>query len=599
MIIKIDLVFKGKPNNKNPINLVFGDDGGIDPGHAVNVIDSVLSFYDFSVNSSVVIDYNLNDDLVYNADQLVFNHAKRSFKPFIITFDNPIKMHQKNSVLFDSANNVLRYFLANWGVFDKISNVGKTIWHNAETIKESSKISWFKVEKNLAGGSATWQNVTVPQHIASVICWSDSPAFDRHSKNIWASAENANINKSTAWGKAQSFNAKPQVNWNVAAMPSGCGPSIRPPFVPPYIPPTGPITIIKNLIFCHKPNNENPINLVFGDECCASDSGHTIDDKKVYILKNNIEILRTDTNDKIKAFSVNISTNRQNFLWGGGLSLPFSEFEKIKDKPEIEININQYKFIVDIDNISIKKVFNSNIIELSVLSTTNQLKDINSHKIDTDMNASTIMLYQLNRDDLNTGFTFRNDSGIDWVIQSGLIEYRDASSLDIITKIASTTNDTVVSHAYKKEIIIKPKYPMTEPVYSLPSAKLFEYNVTNEESARFNAIVISGENVGVTAIVRKEGTAGERIAPMQVNRLITEEVAARRAAINAIYNTNDTSSKINVIAPLFEEAPLLYPSDLVQIDNDIGWIDDVSISAEKAGEAFVVRHTFSIEKKVV
>lgn len=595
---KFDLIFKDKPNNKNPINLVFNDDSG-DHESSTNIIDSVLNFYDFGISSSVVIDYNLNDDLVYSADSFVFNGAQRSFKPMIVSFDNPTKIHQKKSISFNDSDNALHHFLVNWGVFDKISNVAKTIWHAAEAVKDNKKVSWFKVDKNLASGSAHWQDSTNPQHFDLMFDWSDSFALDERITGYWLATEYTKSENSVMWGAPLSFNAAPDVIWGIATMPGGCGASIRPPYIPPYIPPTGPITFIKNLIFCHKPNNQNPINLIFGDECDGSDSGHTIDDKKVYILKNNVEILRTDTGTKIKAFNISIGASRQEFLWSGDLSLPFSEFEKINDKPELEININQYKFIVDIDDISIKKSFNNNIIELSILSTTNQLKDIESHKIDTDMNASAIMLYQVDRDDLKTGFTFKNNNNLDWVIQSGLIEYDNASSLDVITKIASTTGDTVISHANKKEIIIKPKYPMSEPVYSLPSGKLFEYSTTTEQSTKFNAIVISGENIGITAIVRKEGTAGEKIAPMQINRLITEEATARRAAINAIYNTNDVASSIDIVAPLFEEAPLLYPSDLVKIDSDIGWIDDVNISVEKSGDAFIVRHSFSIEKKVV
>ena len=147
--------------------------------------------------------------------------------------------------------------------------------------------------------------------------------------------------------------------------------------------------------------------------------------------------------------------------------------------------------------------------------------------------------------------------------------------------------------------MMKAKYPAEQPVYSVPVGKLFDWSANEAESIKYNAVVATGENAGITAVVRKEGTAGEKIAPMIVNKLITAESAARRAAINAIYNTDDYSVNIETESVLFKEVPMIYPRDIVKVGSDIGWVDDIRISVALEDNALIVRHTMSIEKKVV
>lgn len=616
--MNINLIFKDPPNNKNPIHLIFG--GGSAPDqqtHEINAvipmptwefsghiqvittvaISGVILLYNWSVFGGVAVDYGINPNLMYCRKRAIHKEAIKLYSSHSLGFNESAKLIDYSSSIHKEAAKVLWAFGTFWNSYSKQMNTANSLWGNAvRFIGLHSNNHWLNSDKYSDQSLDFWSKAD--HHLSdSRNYWGDGGALDYHKKVLFEEARNLTSFKFIVhWGKGLFQNNNANVVWGFASLPGGCGQSIRPPYKPPFIPDDGAKTVKIDLIFCKPPNNKNPINLIFGDVCQVDK--HSISDKKAYIVKNTIDIFRTDNDERIKVFSVEIGANRQDYLWSGTLSLPYSELQKIADKPEIEININQYKFIVDVNEINIKKAFNSKLIELSVFSTTQRLNTIKAHKIDIDMSSNAIMSAQLHRDDLVTGFEFVN-SDVDWMVPANLIEYDEANALDIISQFGIATNDTVVSHAYEKKMLIKPRYPTGDPVYSLPSSKLFDFSESSVNSDAFNAVVVSGENVGITAVIRKDGSAGEKIAPMIINKLITAEEAARRTGLNRIYNTAEIASSIDVVAPLYPEAPQLYPSDIVRIDSDVGWIESISINASNEDGAITVRHSFTIEKKVV
>lgn len=592
------LAFSKPVNNQNPINLVFGDDSE-GPVVREHIASAIVDLYEFSLFSNVVIDYGINSNLVGSRHNIAVLKAIIAKNTYYVSFDLSLKLDRPFFPSFKNTELVKWMQHVSWGSPDKLQDDFVTWWKKSSYVYSVNfKPIFFNSDKSASSSKNHWG-------VASCLVFNRHPFFYyadnvyRNDRVKFAETDSIRIKFNTLWNLADTFTNKKRILWNFATLPSGCGPSIRPPVVPPKPPRPDVISIKKDLIFCKDPNNKNPINLVFGDVCSSANNDYSIPEKGVYIVKNEVEIFRTDDGRIIKAFNVEIGSNSKEYLWSGSLSLPISELEKIADKPEIEININQLKFTVDVNDIDTKKSFNSGIVDIAVSSTTNKLKTIKSHNVGHDASSIAIMSAQLSRDDLETGFVFLNKDGEDWIIPSGVIDYSDTTALDVINSIALSVGDVVISHAHKKEIMMKTKYPAGQPVYSVPVGKLFDWGTNEAESIKYNAVVATGENEGVTAVVRKEGTAGEKIAPMIVNKLITAENAARRAAINTIYNTDDCSVNIETESVLFKEAPMIYPRDIVRVGSDIGWVDDVRISIALDGKALTVRHAMSIEKKVV
>lgn len=594
---RYDLVLSKPLNNKNPINLVFGDDSE-EPSYREHIVEAIVNLYEFSLFSSVIVDYGINPNLVGSSHDIAIFKSNNAKNTFQLLFNESLKLDQPFFSLFEDTTLIKWEYCTLWNSSDKIKDSFSSYWAQASHIHSIDfMLSFYNSYKKSSSSRTYWSAANYlffNRHpfffYADVAYTSDKVKFNR--------ANCVRIKFDALWNIAEVFTRRKNVIWNFASLPGGCGPSIRPPIVPPKPPKPDVISVKADLVFCKHPNNKNPINLIFGDECDVKDDDYSIPEKGVYIVKNEVEVFRTDDGRIIKAFNVEIGSNSKEYLWSGSLSLPLSELEKVADKPEIEININQLKFIVDVNDVDTKKGFNNGTVDIAISSTTNRLKTIKAHDIDRDASSIAIMSEQLSHDDLETGFVFLNKDGEDWVIPTGLVEYA-ASSLDVINTIALSVGDVVISHAHKKEIMMKAKYPTEQPVYSVPAGKLFDLSTNEAESIKYNAIVVTGENSGITAVVRKDGTSGDKIAPMIVNKLITAENAARRAAINSIYNTDDYSVSIDTESVLFKEVPMIYPRDIVQIGSDIGWVDDIQISVALDDKALVVRHAMSIEKKVV
>jgi len=592
-----DLIFSKPLNNKNPINLVFGDDT-VEPEAQENIASAIVDLYEFSLLSKASVDYGIDENLIGINSSIVVIDTGISRNEYGLILHESFKLYNYFIDNFSDSTIIKYLYSIAWGSTDKLKSNAINQWKSADLINAIDVGIGIKNSYLQASSSQSkWES-------ADYIFYNRDPFFlyainSRKDRSIkFSNTENSGHNYDALWNIADAFTNNKKIIWDITGLSNDCGPSIRPP-IPPITPPDGgSITIVRDLVFCKKPNNKNPIDLIFGDTCGWVDDDYSIPDEDVYIVQNNVEICRTDDRRIIKAFNVEIGANRKDYLWSGSLSLPFSELEKIVDVPEIEININQYKFVVDVDDIKVQQEFNRKSIEISVSSTTNRLKTIKAHNVDNDLSSIAIMSAQLSRDDLETGFKFVSQNSVDWIIPSGIIEYDDAFALDIINSIALSVGDTVISHAYKKEIIVKEKYSSGQPIYKLPIGKLFDYSTNEESGTEYNAVVVTGENKGITAIVRKEGTAGEKIAPMIVNKLITDQSAARRAAINSIFNSKDRSITIDTESVLFKETPMIYPSDVVQVGNDFGWADNVNIRCEMAGKTLVVRHSMSIEKKV-
>lgn len=595
---RYDLVLSKPLNNRNPINLVFGDDSE-EPSHREHIAEAVVDLYEFSLFSSVIVDYGINQNLVGSSHNITILKANNAKNTFQLLFHESLKLDHSFFSLFEDAILIKWEYCTLWNSSDKIKDSFLSHWSQASYVHSIDfRPSFYNSYKKSSSSMAHWS-------AASYLFFNRHPFFF-YADAVYAGdkvkfnrANCVRIKFDALWSVADIFTRKKNVIWNFASLPGGCGPSIRPPIVPPKPPKPDVISVKADLVFCKHPNNKNPINLIFGDECDVKDDDYSIPEKGVYIVKNEVEIFRTDDGRIIKAFNVEIGSNSKEYLWSGSLSLPFSELEKVADKPEIEININQLKFIVDVNDVDTKKGFNAGTVDIAISSTTNRLKTIKAHDIGHDAGSIAIMSAQLSRDDLETGFVFLNKDGEDWIIPSGLIDYSDTAALDVINTIALSVGDVVISHAHKKEIMMKSKYPAEQPVYSVPAGKLFDLNTNESESIKYNAIVVTGENSGITAVVRKDGTSGDKIAPMIVNKLITAENAARRAAINSIYNTDDYSVSIDTESVLFKEVPMIYPRDIVKIGSDIGWVDDVRISATLDGKALIVRHAMSIERKIM
>ena len=83
------------------------------------------------------------------------------------------------------------------------------------------------------------------------------------------------------------------------------------------------------------------------------------------------------------------------------------------------------------------------------------------------------------------------------------------------------------------------------------------------EKPAYNRVFVSGQEVGVLGQVTRAGTAGDVLAPMVVDALITEAAAARQRGI-AVLSDTGRQIEVSLRLPVLAETGIIEPGAFVE-----------------------------------
>ncbi len=141
-----------------------------------------------------------------------------------------------------------------------------------------------------------------------------------------------------------------------------------------------------------------------------------------------------------------------------------------------------------------------------------------------------------------------------------------------MNKVAGAAGGYVQPHASTQTIKVLPRYPSAPwewdsdsvvPDFQLPD------DVTSRESLRwlekpaYNRVFVSGQEVGVLGQVTRSGTAGDILAPMVVDALITQAAAARQRGIAVLADTG-RQIEVSLRLPVLLETGIIAPGAFVE-----------------------------------
>ena len=101
------------------------------------------------------------------------------------------------------------------------------------------------------------------------------------------------------------------------------------------------------------------------------------------------------------------------------------------------------------------------------------------------------------------------------------------------------------------------------PGFVLPSAATARESLEWKDAARYNGVYVSGVSAGVLGWVKRTGTAGDELAPMVVDPLITEAVAARQRGIAVLADTG-RQIEVTLRLPVLPETGVIEPGGFVE-----------------------------------
>lgn len=345
-----------------------------------------------------------------------------------------------------------------------------------------------------------------------------------------------------------------------------------PPVVPPYVPGT-------DLVFSY-PFGYGGTHLVFtnDDYTVAPKEPVVVPVQRVYIVANNITLRRVSDNALVICTGIALSLDCDSWTWSFSASLPGSELSKVEpttEPVELKATINGTEFRVLAENVARERVFGKSTIRVSGKGR-NAALDAPYAAVQTFTNTELRSAQQLMGDVLTLngiplGWTV-NWLLEDWNVPAGAFTHQ-GTYVSALGSIVKAAGGFLLPHPSAKSFTAKPLYPAAPwnwgtltPDFVLPA------DVTTRESLEwvakpeYNRVFVSGQGVGVVGQVTRTSTAGDIVAPMVVDALITDTIAARQRGLSVLADTG-RQIRVGLRLPVLDSTGIIQPGSFVQYED--------------------------------
>lgn len=321
----------------------------------------------------------------------------------------------------------------------------------------------------------------------------------------------------------------------------------------------------------------------------------------------DVHLVLSDTGQEIPCLGMTASIDYRSWLWSVNAQIPMDDAEQFQGETPVEITATWNGFPVRaiIENMSSSRAFGSRKASIRGTSPAAVLGGRYAAK-STRTNTEQRTAQQLAVDALEfTGHTVVWDA-IDWLVDAGAWSHFGTPA-EAVQQIANTIRALVQVDPIADEVRLSPYYPVAPWLWPLatPDA-IVPLDVVVTESVEwrtrpdYNRAYISGQAAGVLGQVTREGTAGDKPAPLRTHPLVTHADAARQAGI-AVLGDTGRQAWVTLSMPLSEEIALLQVGWLVEMQDDEvaqwrGLVRSVEISAAINNGAVSVRQRITIER---
>ena len=327
----------------------------------------------------------------------------------------------------------------------------------------------------------------------------------------------------------------------------------------------------------------NDVVLVFGKRPCQPNYG-------TVVMVNDFVLLDPVNGVEIPCYSATVATDKQSFAWTFDLSLPLAAEEAVTGHlKELEVRMNSYVWRLLVTGRKRDEVFGKRTLNLQGRSPTILLADPYAPKWswvqDKAMMARQIADSQLNRMGFDSGFEldWRLLDDLGWSVPAGAWAFNEQTPVQVLQAIAEVGGGFLQSDMASRKLLMLPQYP--KPFWEWDKADLvinesliLNREATLSETPLFNGVYVSGEQVGVTAWVKRTGTAGDYQADMFTHALIGDEAVARNKGM-AILSAGGKRFDTDLTLPLHGDTGLILPNTLVGVADWVGLTNKLSISA--------------------
>ena len=305
----------------------------------------------------------------------------------------------------------------------------------------------------------------------------------------------------------------------------------------------------------------------------------TIPVQRVYIVLNEIQILRVSDLTPITASALSVSFDCDSWLPQFSATIPESARSAIMPDPspvEIAVYINDTEFRFFVERINRNRQFGSNTVAISGRGIACELDapyaTASQHTNSATMTAQQIIDAALTNTDYTQSWNIT-----DWSVPANTFSLFGTPA-EVAANVADASGSVLQAGRYSRTLRMLPRYPLkpwewaNNTAFSAAGPIIIPSSVAQAESIEwvekpaYNVVYVSGVQNGVLGQVKITGTAGDLPAPMVTNPLITHVDAARQKGI-AILSDTGRKAMMQITMPVLPTSGVIDVCRMVEFND--------------------------------
>jgi len=299
--------------------------------------------------------------------------------------------------------------------------------------------------------------------------------------------------------------------------------------------------------------------------------------RRVYFVINNVTLHRLPDGLPVPVFNLSLSLDAASWTWGFDALLPAAATSLVAPggnggPVELVASVNGTQFRVLAESISRERVFGDASIRISGRGRNAVLAapyaPVMNFQQPQARTARQLMDDALTLNGIPLGWSI--DWGLtDWNVPAGVFT-QQGTWMEALVAIASAAGGYLIPHPSDQSIRVRHRYPVAPwewntvtPDFVLPVDAVARESLRWVEKPGYNRVFVSGQDVGVLGQVSRAGTAGDVLAPMVVDALITEAAAARQRGISVLADTGQ-QIEVSLRLPVLAETGIIEPGAFVE-----------------------------------
>lgn len=340
------------------------------------------------------------------------------------------------------------------------------------------------------------------------------------------------------------------LSWGLPGPVEPGGPEPEPPHYTPPLPGDGPL-VFRCLLFTGDPG-AGP--LLFPAPCALRLSlGRTL------IVQNIVEVRRASDDLPLPVDSLRVKLDADAWDIPGSITLVGADAETLLDPATAPVGVtatingDSWGLLVphttvaqEYPTVAMTAKVNARALELASPHAPSR-----SYTEDNDRLAQQLMEQEVT----SYGWTVDWDPSVpNWLVTAGAWSYTDLTPLAAVIRVAAAVGAVVHADRETKTLHVRPQFSVSPwdwatatPDILIPGGLPRTIERTLDQRPEYNAVFVSGEAQGVLVKVTRQGTAGDQVAPMVVDPLITHVDAARERGRNILAAAGAVSSRTLIL----------------------------------------------------